>query len=61
MVSHHEWIQKVLAEEVQLGQRFVLCFVILVDEGKEDPSTTISRPLSVHQQNTINGVLLARR
>ena len=31
---------------------FLFCF-LLVDEGREDPSTTISGPSSAHQQNAI--------
>ena len=30
-----------------------LCFVLLVDEGKEDPNTTKSGSLSACQQNAI--------
>ena len=32
-------------------------FFFIVDEGREDPSTTISGPLLARQRNTINGVL----
>ena len=31
-------------------------FFLLDDEGREDPSTTISGPLSAHQGNAINGL-----
>ena len=38
----HARIQKILSEEAQLWQRF-----ILVDEGREDPNTTESGLLSL--------------
>ena len=38
----HAWIQKVLPEGVQLGQRF---FVGFFDEGREDPNEGIQLPL----------------
>ena len=40
----------------QRGSNFdnVFCFIFLVDEGREDPSTTISGP-------SLNGVSLACR
>ena len=45
----HGRIQKVMSEGVQLNfDGFFVCFV-LVDEGREDPITTKSRPSSVHQ------------
>ena len=31
----------------------VFCFLFLVDEGREDPNATISRPSSVCQRNAI--------
>ena len=40
----------------QRGSNFdnVFCFVVfLVDEEREDPSTTISGPSSAHQRNAI--------
>ena len=43
-VSLHAGIQKVLSEGVKLGQRFFFCFFFIVDNGREDPSTTISPP-----------------
>ena len=43
----HMRIQKVLSEEVQLWHFF------LVDEGREDPNTTISGPWSARQRNAI--------
>ena len=45
----HAWIQKVLSEGVQ---RF-LFVCVLVDEGKEDPNTTICGPSPALQPNTL--------
>ena len=45
----HAWIQKVLSEGFQLWQRFFS----LVDEGREDPNTTISGLLLARQRNAI--------
>ena len=52
----HARIQKFLSEGVQLGQ-----FFFIVDEGREDPSTTISGSLLARQRNNINGVSLVCR
>ena len=43
----HTWIQKVLSEGVQLRKLF------LVDEGREDPHSTISGLSSASQRNAI--------
>ena len=53
--GHHARIQKVLSEGVQLNKRFFF-FVFLFcvfDEGREEPSTTISGPSSARQRNAI--------
>ena len=45
----HARIEKVLSEEIQLWQRF-----FQVDEGREDPSPTLSRPSLARQRNAID-------
>ena len=45
----HVRIQKVSPEGVQL----FICFVFLVDEGKEHSYATISGPSTIHQRNAI--------
>ena len=52
MKLHHARIQKILSEGVQLLQRSFSVF-FLVDEGKEDPNTTISGSPSARQRNAI--------
>ena len=48
----HVLIQKVLSEGVQLTHStLTTCF--LVDEKREDPTTTKSGPLSAHHRNAI--------
>ena len=49
----HAQIQKVLSVEVQIVQRFFFFKKNLVDEGQEDPNTTLSGPSSARQQNAI--------
>ena len=58
MVLRHVQIQKVLSEVVEL-LTFFFCFVFLVDEGREDPNTTISVSLSAASETPFIGVSLA--
>ena len=44
----------------QRGSNFENIF-FLVDEGREDPNTTIRRPLLAHHRNTVNGISLVCR
>ena len=44
---------------VRVGSTLTTLF--LVDEGREDPRTTISGPSSARQRNAINGVSLVCR
>ena len=46
-------IQKFLSEGVQLCQRFIF-ILFIVDEGREDPNTTISGSSLVRQRNAIS-------
>ena len=47
--SIHAWIQKFLSEGVQ----FDVFFLVVVDEGRKNPDTTIRGPSSARQRNTI--------
>ena len=47
-MDFHERIQKVLSDRVQIRRRFSL-----VDEGIDDPNTTINGPPSARQRNAI--------
>ena len=47
--AHLAHIQKVLPE----GGPTLTTFFFLVDEGREDPNTTISRPTSARQQTVV--------
>ena len=47
--AHFARIQKVLPE----GSDFDVVFFSLVDEGRDNPNTTISGPRSARQRNTI--------
>ena len=55
----HARIRQVLSDGVQFSQRFFI-YTFLVDEGREDPNNTISRPSSARQRN-LSGVSLACR
>ena len=50
----HVRVQKILSEGVQFNSDIFI--IIFLDEGREDPNATKSRPSSARQWNTIKGV-----
>ena len=52
-MTKHAQIQKVLSELGSNFDKFLCCFLVDHDEGREDLNTTISGPLSACQRNAI--------